>query len=102
MPGRDLGTLTDELAKSGIGDETLCLVVSQASQTGQKLFRTTVRGLTAAPKLPAPSLLIVGAAVAEARADEWFLPGSSEEKETLREIEEITLDLAEPNEMATN
>jgi len=102
MPGRDLETLTSELAESGLDQETPCLVVSQAARLGQKLIRTTVRGLTTAPRQTAPSLLIVGAAAAEARADEWFLPGSSEEKETAREFEEITLDFAEPNEMAAS
>jgi len=100
MPGRDLGTLTNELAESGLGEDTPCLVVSQAARHEQKLLKTTIRGLTTAPRLAAPSLLIVGAAAAEARADEWFLPGSSEEKETAREFEEITLDLAESNKTA--
>lgn len=100
MPGRDLGTLTKELADSGLGEDTPCLVVSQATQTGQKLIRATVRGLTALPRLPAPSLLIVGTAVAEARADEWFFAGSGEDTEKSGEFEEITLDLAEPNELA--
>lgn len=102
MPGGDLGTLTTELAENGLSEETPCLVVSHAARPDQRLIRTTVRGLTTVPKVPAPSLLIIGAAVAEARADEWFLPGNDVESATQPKFEEITLDFAESNEMATS
>jgi len=66
MPGDDASRHVAELLDSGLGPETPCLLVSRAGLAGQQMVRTTLFEMGHLPKLPAPSLLILGE-VAEAR-----------------------------------
>ena len=69
MPGGDYARLARELATAGLGPETPCLVVSQASTPAQLIHRGTLTSLLDTPSLPAPALLIVGAVAATADLD---------------------------------
>ncbi|HJS97459.1 MAG TPA: uroporphyrinogen-III C-methyltransferase [Terriglobales bacterium] len=68
MPGRNLGEITRRLRNAGLSGETPCAVVSRATTAEQQLHVTTVNELPAAPRLAAPSLLIVGEVVRMAAA----------------------------------
>jgi siroheme synthase len=92
--------LSAELVGSGLREDTPCLLVSQATRPGQKVNRTTIRDLVRTPAVAAPSLLIVGAAAAEARADEVFVSGGASNH--VDEYEEISLDLPQPDEMTAS
>jgi uroporphyrin-III C-methyltransferase len=102
MPGGDFETLRSELVENGLGEDTACLLVSQATRPGQKVIRTTVGDLMKAPAVTAPSLLIVGSAAANALADEIAISGGAEEKLSANEYEEISLDLPQPDEMTAS
>jgi len=95
MPGSDFASLIAELAASGLGERTPCLLVSNAARPGQKMVRTTLGALESAPVAIAPSLLIVGSAVAGARAEEWLAPASSAEQTDAPESQEFHLSLEE-------
>ena len=66
MPGDDASRHVAELLESGLGPQTPCLLISRAGLAGQQIIRTTLIEMAKLPKLPAPSLLILGD-VAEAR-----------------------------------
>ena len=51
------------LAAAGFAEETPCAVISRATTAEQRLHRTTVSDLHRTPKLPAPTLLVVGEVV---------------------------------------
>ena len=99
MPGEDFGTLASELMEAGVGEETACLLVSQATRPGQKAIRTTLSGLPFAPPLEAPSLLIVGAVASQARADLTAFPNDASEPLVQAGLQEMTLDLIAPDEI---
>jgi uroporphyrin-III C-methyltransferase len=63
MPGEKYGDLASKLISAGLSRETPCAVISRATTKFQQVHRTTIAGLHAAPKLPAPSLLVVGEVV---------------------------------------
>jgi uroporphyrin-III C-methyltransferase len=63
MPGYDYGETARELVSGGLEDRTPCAIVSRASSPDQCVHRTTVGELGVAPRLPAPTLLIVGEVV---------------------------------------
>jgi len=73
MPGSNYETLAHDLEAAGFSSETPCLIVSGAATHSQQARRTTLSHLAALPPLPAPSLLLVGEALAyrqqEADAD---------------------------------
>lgn len=60
MPGGHETDLARELIDSGIGPDTPCVVVSQASRPDERILRTTVGKLRETPGLPAPSILLIG------------------------------------------
>jgi uroporphyrin-III C-methyltransferase len=93
MPGSDFAALIAELAASGLGERTPCLLVSHATRPEEKLIRTTLGALGAVPGVVAPSLLIVGSAVAGARAEEWPAPTRDGEELATSEVEEFSLGL---------
>jgi len=64
MPGSDYQTLAHDLEAAGFSGETPCLVVSGAGTHSQQARRTTLSHLAALPPLPAPSLLLIGEALA--------------------------------------
>jgi uroporphyrin-III C-methyltransferase len=69
MPGGNLESLREELLENGMNSATPSLLISQAARPQQEVIRTTIRDLGSLPRGVAPSLLIVGATAAEARAD---------------------------------
>jgi uroporphyrin-III C-methyltransferase len=68
MPGHNFGEIARRLRNAGLSGETPCAVVSRATTADQQLHVTTVDELTAAPRLAAPALLIVGEVVRLAAA----------------------------------
>lgn len=69
MPGRDYSAVAASLKHAGVSIDTPCAIVSRAATSNQQVHRTTVRELSVAPSLPAPTLLVVGEVVRLAAAD---------------------------------
>ena len=99
MPGSDFAALIAELAASGLGERTPCLLVSHAARPEQKMIRTSLGALEAVPEVAAPSLLIVGSAVAGARAAEWCTPTGSAEQTGTPDSQEFSLSLQETDKI---
>jgi uroporphyrin-III C-methyltransferase len=64
MPGAHYGDVSAWLLQAGVSPETLCLVVSKATQPDQLTALSTASALAAISPLPAPALLILGRTVA--------------------------------------
>ena len=60
MPGYAYEATKGKLLKAGLSQRTPCAVISQATSAQEQIFRTTIADLHRAPKLPAPTLLVVG------------------------------------------
>jgi uroporphyrin-III C-methyltransferase len=67
MPGRNYAAVSRRLATAGLAPETPCLIVSRATTPSQQIDKTTLLDLPQVAGLPAPSLLIVGEVVRQAR-----------------------------------
>jgi uroporphyrin-III C-methyltransferase len=102
MPGGDFTELTAELKKNGLGEETACLLISNAMRPEQKVIRTSVGGLTSAPTMRAPSLLIVGVVAAEAQGEYCEISSGTAQGYPGPTMEEIRLDLSEQQEITAN
>jgi uroporphyrin-III C-methyltransferase/precorrin-2 dehydrogenase/sirohydrochlorin ferrochelatase len=76
MPGRELSELAQLWLDEGVSPDLPCAVVSQASQPGQQMLRTTLAALGQIDPLPAPTLLIAG----------WVLLESAVNDEALRAL----------------
>lgn len=63
MPGQNYDEISAKLEGAGLAQETACAVISRASTSQQRAYRTTIAGLRAVPKLPSPTLLIIGEVV---------------------------------------
>jgi uroporphyrin-III C-methyltransferase len=63
MPGQDYAGMATRLASAGFAQETPCALISKATTPEQQVRRTTISGLHRTPKLPAPTLLVVGEVV---------------------------------------
>ena len=63
MPGQNYSEIAARLKASGLAGETPCAVISRATTPHQQTHRTTVADLRRAPKLTAPTLLVVGEVV---------------------------------------
>ena len=98
MPGTDFVPLCAELASSGVAEDTPCLLVSHATRPEQRVLRTSLRELATLSSPPAPTILIIGAAVAEANASERT--GSAIVSESLNAFEETTIALDELNQLS--
>ncbi len=70
MPGSDYEQTAGQLISAGLGGATACAIVSRASSQDEQIYRTTVADLPKAPRLPAPTLLLVGEAVRAADVGE--------------------------------
>lgn len=68
MPGFDFKGIADGLVAAGVTPETPCAIVSKATSREEKFYLTTVQELPLAPRLLAPTLLVVGAVARLARA----------------------------------
>lgn len=64
MPGQDYSGISSKLKSSGLRADTPCAVIARATKPDQQTYFTTLSRLDRAPKLQAPSLLIVGEVVA--------------------------------------
>lgn len=60
MPGQNYSELAGRLEAAGVVAETPCAVISRASTPHQRKLHTTIGKLSSMPKLPAPTLLVVG------------------------------------------
>jgi uroporphyrin-III C-methyltransferase len=63
MPGQNHADLASKLVAAGLPRETPCAVISRATTRHQQVHRTTVLNLHRAPRLAAPTLLVVGEVV---------------------------------------
>jgi uroporphyrin-III C-methyltransferase len=61
MPGHDYARLQTQLLASGVEPETPCLLISHATRPGESFHSTVVGKLSLAPRVSAPSILLVGA-----------------------------------------
>ncbi len=60
MPGANYAEIAAKLGACGLAGRTPCLIISHATRAEQQIHRTTLRELALEPRLPAPSLLIIG------------------------------------------
>ncbi|HKM47403.1 MAG TPA: uroporphyrinogen-III C-methyltransferase [Terriglobales bacterium] len=78
MPGQNYSDIAKRLTTAGLAGETPCAIISRATTSYQRTYRTTVLDLHRAPQLAAPTLLVVGEVVrladAATVAEELVLP----------------------------
>jgi uroporphyrin-III C-methyltransferase len=60
MPGGSYEEIARKLRAAGLAADTPCLIVSQASTSGQQILRMELAVLGKAAEVPAPAVLIVG------------------------------------------
>ena len=70
MPGENYDRLAAELGAAGWSGQTPCVIVSRAATPEEQVERTTLAELPYAARLPAPTLLIIGAVAAAAGSAE--------------------------------
>jgi uroporphyrin-III C-methyltransferase len=63
MPGYDYRNTAQQLLRAGVPRTTPCAIVSQATSSNEQVHVTTVEGLHTSPRLPSPTLLVVGEVV---------------------------------------
>lgn len=63
MPGYDYAATTRQLLAAGLKASTPCAIISQATRPEERVFKTTIEKLHSTPRLPAPTLLVVGEVV---------------------------------------
>jgi uroporphyrin-III C-methyltransferase len=63
MPGQNYSEVAAKLKSAGLSSETPCAIVSRATTSQQRTYRTTVAELAAVEQLAAPTLLVVGEVV---------------------------------------
>lgn len=63
MPGYDYPGTAQQLLRGGVSGGTACAIVSRATSPEEQVHVTTVEDLHASPRLPAPTLLVVGEVV---------------------------------------
>jgi siroheme synthase len=63
MPGYNYAATCRQLISAGLGPSTPCAVISKATSPDQQIYQTILQDLHAAPKLPTPTLLVVGEVV---------------------------------------
>lgn len=67
MPGYDYPAASRQLIATGLAPNTPCAVISKATTPDQEIHQTTLQDLHSAPRLPSPTLLVVGEVVRFAR-----------------------------------
>jgi uroporphyrin-III C-methyltransferase len=86
MPGRNYSEVAAKLKAAGLAGETPCAVISRATTPQQRTHRSTIAELHRAPKLAAPTLLVVGEVVrlgdSVALAQQFGVPGISANNDT--------------------
>ncbi len=63
MPGYEYQSTSDQLRRAGLSGNTPCAIISQATSPDQQVHITTVEDLHNSPRLPSPTLLVVGEVV---------------------------------------
>lgn len=63
MPGYDYGSTATRLLRAGVAGTTPCAIISQATLSNEQVHVTTVEELHISPRLPSPTLLVVGEVV---------------------------------------
>ncbi|HEY6338453.1 MAG TPA: uroporphyrinogen-III C-methyltransferase [Candidatus Sulfotelmatobacter sp.] len=63
MPGKDHSEIANRLISAGLEPQAPCAIISRATTQHQQIHRMSVADLSNAPRLPAPTLLIVGEVV---------------------------------------
>lgn len=63
MPGRKYFEVAAKLRAAGLVGSTPCAIISRATTTQQRTHHTTIAELSIAPRLAAPTLLVVGEVV---------------------------------------
>jgi uroporphyrin-III C-methyltransferase len=63
MPGYDYRSTSQQLLRAGVPGTTPCAIVSQATAPNEQVHVTTVEDLHTSPRLPSPTLLVVGEVV---------------------------------------
>jgi precorrin-4 methylase len=63
MPGYAYAATARQLVAAGLKASTPCAIISQATRPEERIYKTIVEDLHSAPRLPAPTLLVVGEVV---------------------------------------
>jgi len=63
MPGRRYSQIAHKLLTAGLPDDTPCAIISRATTSDEEIFSTNAKNLGDAPRLAAPTLLVVGEAL---------------------------------------
>jgi uroporphyrin-III C-methyltransferase len=63
MPGYEYHKTAQQLLRAGVPAVTPCAIVSQATSSNEQVHITTVEELHTSPRLPSPTLLVVGEVV---------------------------------------
>ena len=63
MPGYDYRNTAAQLMRAGLPRTTPCAIISQATSSQEQIHLTTVEELHQSPRLPTPTLLVVGEVV---------------------------------------
>ncbi|MGH9501821.1 MAG: uroporphyrinogen-III C-methyltransferase [Terriglobales bacterium] len=63
MPGYDYRSTAQQLLRAGVAGTTACAIVSKATSREEQVHVTTVEELHTSPRLPSPTLLVVGEVV---------------------------------------
>ncbi len=63
MPGYDYCSTAQQLLRVGVPGTTPCAILSRATLPDEQVHVTTVEGLHLSPRLPSPTLLVVGEVV---------------------------------------
>jgi uroporphyrin-III C-methyltransferase len=63
MPGYAYAATAHQLVAAGLKSSTPCAIISQATRPEETIYTTTIEELRSAPRLPAPTLLVVGEVV---------------------------------------
>jgi uroporphyrin-III C-methyltransferase len=66
MPGHRYAEIAQQFRAAGLSGETPCAIISRATTSEEQVFATNVRDLSDAPRLPAPTLLVVGEVLRDA------------------------------------
>jgi uroporphyrin-III C-methyltransferase len=66
MPGHNHSEIAGKLRSAGLPHETPCAIISRATTSEEQIFSTKVENLGDAPRLPAPTLLVIGEVVRHA------------------------------------
>lgn len=83
MPGYDYRSTAEQLLRAGVPGTTPCAIISQATLPHEQVHVTHVEDLHTSPRLPAPTLLVVGELVRLAKPSalhqQFAWPGDSVE-----------------------